>query len=154
MSIKNFNASVGGALLMLFMALGIFVVTGTTAQAQYPQYPYGRDGQYGRDRDDRDRDRDYRRGRDVYRIAQDRGYQDGLDTGTDDARRGQSFNPERSHYYKNATYGYNSSFGSKNAYKRAYRDGFERGYSDGYRRYGGYNRGGYHRRDGRWFPFQ
>ena len=148
MSLKNVNRGVGGALLMLFMTLGLSAATGATAQAQYPQYPYGRDGQYGRDRD-----RDYRRDRDVYRIAQDRGYQDGLNTGTDDARQGQSYNPERSHYYKKATYGYDSSYGSKNAYKRAYRDGFERGYSDGYRRYGGYNRGGYHRRDGRWFPF-
>jgi hypothetical protein len=76
-------------------------------------------------------------------VAQDNGYQDGLNTGTSDAQRGQSYDPQRSHYYKNATDGYNSSYGNKGQYKQAYRDGFLRGYDDGYRRYRGYGNGGY-----------
>jgi hypothetical protein len=77
----------------------------------------------------------------IYRVAQNQGYQDGLYTGSSDAQRGQSYNPQRSHYYKDGTSGYNSSYGNKGQYKQAYRDGFLQGYDQGFRRYGGY--GGY-----------
>ena len=56
--------------------------------------------------------------------AYDQGYEDGLFTGANDARRGQTFDPERSHFYKNGANGYNSSFGNKDIYQQAYRDGF------------------------------
>jgi hypothetical protein len=82
-------------------------------------------------------------GYNVRQIAVDRGYQDGLNTGAGDAQRRQNYDPERSHYYRNATYGYSSSYGNREAYKSAYRDGFMRGYREGYSRYGGYGRGGY-----------
>jgi hypothetical protein len=60
-----------------------------------------------------------------------RGYQQGLDTGSSDARRGQSYSPERSKYYRNAS-------------SQAFREGFVRGYDEGYRRYNGsYRQGGY-----------
>jgi hypothetical protein len=109
------------------LLIGIGVVSSITAQAQWP-----RDPDYRRDRDDRD----YRRGGgDVYRRAQDNGFRDGVYTGEKDAQQRESYNPERSHYYRNATYGYDN-YGSRNEYRRAYRDGFVRGYSDGYRRYG------------------
>lgn len=93
----------------------------------------------------------------IYRAAQNQGYQDGLNTGANDANRGQSYSPQRSHYYRNATDGYNSSYGNRGQYQQAYRDGFVRGYNEGYRRYGG-NNGGYNnnRRGsifGNWFPF-
>lgn len=78
----------------------------------------------------------------IYQVAQQRGYQDGLNTGANDARRGQSYNPQRSHYYQNATYGYDSSYGNKNEYKQAYRQGFLQGYRQGFQQYGGYNRNG------------
>ena len=86
-------------------------------------------------------------GNDVYRVAQDRGYQHGASTGASDANRGQSYNPQRSHYYKSGTSGYSSSYGNKEGYKQAYRDGFLRGYEQGYRQYGGgyYGQGGYGR---------
>lgn len=160
MNLSNLRQSkIGGAILAFSLLLGIGIMSSMTAQAQYPVYP-DRDGRYRRDQDpdwrrDRDRDRDWRRNRDrgygnTYRYAQDRGYQDGLNTGASDANRGQSYDPQRSHYYRNATYGYDSPYGSKGAYKQAYRDGFLRGYEQGYRRY----RGGYGRRNnGRWFPF-
>jgi len=63
------------------------------------------------------------------------GYQDGLNTGASDAQRGQSYSPQRSHFWKNAS-------------SQAFRAGFEQGYAQGYRQYGGYsngrtNRGGF-----------
>ena len=56
--------------------------------------------------------------------ADSQGYHDGLKTGEDDARNGRSYDPERSHYFKDAGFG---------NFAGAYREGFERGYSDGFR---------------------
>lgn len=56
--------------------------------------------------------------------AESQGYHDGLKTGEADARHGRSYDPERSHYYKN------SGFGN---FAGSYREGFERGYSAGFR---------------------
>ena len=56
--------------------------------------------------------------------AYDQGYRDGLKTGENDARRQQSYNPERSHYFRD------SGFGN---YSAEYRDGFDNGYEAGYR---------------------
>jgi hypothetical protein len=55
--------------------------------------------------------------------ADSQGYQDGLKTGSSDARRGQSDDPERSHYFKD------SGFGN---FAQDYRGGFMRGYSQGF----------------------
>jgi hypothetical protein len=63
-----------------------------------------------------------------------RGYQEGLNTGASDAQRGQSFNPQRSHFYKNAS-------------SQAFRQGFVQGYNQGFRQYAGYNNGSYRRRN-------
>ena len=60
------------------------------------------------------------------------GYRDGLDTGANDGRRGQSYDPESSHFYRHGDYGFSSILGARDAYKRAYRDGFLRGYQEGY----------------------
>jgi hypothetical protein len=70
----------------------------------------------------------------VYRAEMSQGYQAGLNTGASDAQRGQSFNPQRSHYYKDAS-------------TQAFREGFVQGYDQGYRQYAGYNNGGYRRRN-------
>lgn len=78
----------------------------------------------------------------IAQIAQNQGYQAGLNTGASDAQRGQSYDPQRSHYYQNATYGYSSSYGNREAYKQYYRDGFQRGYQEGFRQYGGNGRYG------------
>lgn len=56
--------------------------------------------------------------------AENEGYQDGLRTGSDDQRRGQSYDPERSHYFKDAGFG---------NFAEDYRDSFLRGYSNGFR---------------------
>ena len=56
--------------------------------------------------------------------ADSQGYHDGLTTGEADARHGRSYDPERSHYFRNAGFG---------NFAGAYREGFERGYSAGFR---------------------
>lgn len=56
--------------------------------------------------------------------ADSQGYQDGLRTGEGDAHNGRSYDPERSHYFKDAGFG---------NFAGAYREGFDRGYSDGFR---------------------
>lgn len=57
-----------------------------------------------------------------------RGYQQGVSTGSSDARRGQSYSPQRSRHYRNAS-------------SQEYLQGFVRGYDQGYRQYAGYNNG-------------
>ena len=61
-----------------------------------------------------------------------RGYQQGLETGSSDARRRQSYSPQRSRHYRNAS-------------SQAFLQGFVRGYDQGYRQYAGYNNNGYYR---------
>jgi len=76
----------------------------------YDGYPYGNYSQY--DFSDS-------------QAADSQGYHDGLKTGSSDARRGQSNDPERSHYFKD------SGFGN---FAQDYRAGFMRGYSAGFGR--------------------
>ena len=78
--------------------------------------------------------------------AYDNGYADGLYTGANDARRGQSYDPERSHYYKSGAGGYSSVLGQRSFYEQAYRDGFLRGYDEGFRNWQRYCLGGVCRR--------
>jgi hypothetical protein len=67
-------------------------------------------------------------------------------TGANDARRGQTYDPERSHFFKSGTYGYRSILGSKDVYRQAYRDGFLHGYREGYQNWQKYFSGGeFHR---------
>ena len=120
MNSKNVQSKIGRLFLTASLLLGVTVVFGAAAQAQGRHDGWDRGG-YGRGG--------------VYQIAQDQGFQAGLNTGASDASRRQSYDPYRSHYYKNATYGYHYSFGSREAYKQAYRSGFLRGYQDGFRRY-------------------
>ena len=65
--------------------------------------------------------------------AQQQGYQDGLNTGASDAQRGQSYSPQRSHYWREAS-------------SQAFRSGFEQGYSQGYQQSGGYGNDGRYNR--------
>lgn len=75
---------------------------------------YGAYGNYG----------NYGYNNNAYRYDMDRGYQDGVNTGASDAQRGQSYSPERSHYYRDAS-------------SQAFRQGFVQGYAAGYRQYNG-----------------
>ena len=157
--VKYSSRKLGGYLLAFFLLFGIGAVASSTAQAQYPG-GYGRDRDYRRDRDygrDRDYQRDDRYRRDdrygrygnnnIYQVARQQGYSNGLGTGAADAQRGKSYDPQRSRYWKNATDGYDSSYGNKGQYKQIFRDAFVQGYREGYQRYAGYDR---RSNNGRW----
>src|SRR5712692_4251172 len=168
---SSYLSKIGGILLAL---LFIGLVSSTAVQAHWD-----RDRDYRRDQDN-DRNRDYRRN-DQYgrgggyggygnnggyggygnygnQGAVNQGYRDGFYNGSNDAQRGQNYDPQRSHFYRNGhgdngNYGNNGRYGNGYGYSQAYRDGFLRGYDEGFRRYGGNrrNNGNYGRR---WpFPF-
>lgn len=59
-------------------------------------------------------------------------YKDGFKTGKDDGKKDKSFDPQRSHYFKEAGFG---------NFAEVYRTNFSRGYQDGYRE-GGSQRAG------------
>ena len=133
-----------GYLLAFFLLFGVLTVASSSAQAQWRDRDRdGRDDRYDR-RDDRYRDDRYRNN--GYQIARQQGYSYGMNVGAADAQRGQSFSPQRSRYWKNATEGY--SYGNKGQYKQIFRDAFEQGYREGFQRYAGNRRGG--RWDNRW----
>src|SRR6476659_5895160 len=148
------SKKLGGLLLAFFVVFGIATIGSSTAQAQYPDYRRDRDPDYRRHRDRdyrQDRDDRYRRNdryddrygyNNNYQVAQQQGYSYGLSTGAADAQRGQNFDPQRSHFWKNGTDGYNSRYGNRGQYKQVFRDAFVQGYREGYQRYGGYNRRG------------
>ena len=56
--------------------------------------------------------------------AVEQAHKDGFKTGKDDGKKDKSYNPQRSHYYKEAGFG---NFGE------VYRSAFSRGYEEGYR---------------------
>lgn len=75
----------------------------------------------------------------------DRGYDDGLYTGANDANRGQTYDPQRSHFYKRGGGGL-FSIGRSGASRQDYRECFLRGYEEGFRNYQTYFSGGvFHR---------
>src|SRR5882724_10473009 len=135
---KNSLSRIGGFVLAVALLFGVAIMSSTAVQAQrgfrgggfrtrifvgprfgygwygYPYgyygYPYGYYSQY------------------VFgdsEAADSQGFHDGLKTGSKDARRGQSNDPERSHYFKDAGFG---------NFAQDYRQGFLRGYSEGFGR--------------------
>ena len=144
MKLAYSSKNVVGYLLAFFLLFGILTVASSSAQAQYP---------WGRDRDRRDdrwdrRDDRYRNRNNGFETARQQGYSYGLSVGAGDAQRGQSYSPQRSRYWRNATEGYNSYYGNKGQYKQVFRDAFEQGYREGFQRYAYNNRRG--RWDNRW----
>ena len=129
---------IGGFLLAFFLLFGIITVASSTAQAQVPWWD--RDRRESR-RDDRDDRYDRRQG---LQVARQRGYSYGMNTGAADAQRGQSFNPQRSRYWRNGTEGYDNDFGNKGQYRQVFRNAFEQGYREGFQRFA------YNNRRGRW----
>ena len=140
------SKKLGGYILALFLILGFTAIASTNVQAQWRDRDRDRDDRYQRDRDYRNRD--YRYGRNNgYDVARQQGYSYGMNVGAADAQRGQNYNPQRSHYWRDASEGYNSYYGNRGQYRQVFRDAFEQGYREGFQRYGGYNRG---RNNGRW----
>lgn len=125
--------------LVLSLVFGFILLSNTSASAQYrDNRGYGRNGGYGNNGGYRN---------DIYRIAQQNGYNDGLRKGEEDARERHS-NPQGTSEYKRATNGYDSRYGNKDEYKQAYRQAFLQGFDEaqnnGYNnnngRYGNQNR--------------
>jgi hypothetical protein len=139
------SKKIGGYLLAFFLLFGILAVASSSAQAQWRDRR-DRDDRYDDRyrRDDRYRDRYY-----GYQNARQQGYSYGMNVGAADAQRGQSYDPQRSRYWRNATEGYNSSYGNRGQYKQVFRDAFEQGYREGFQRYA-YNRRGNNRSIFRW----
>ena len=135
MKLNYSSKKTGGYILAFFLLFGILVtVASSTAQAQYRN----RDDRYN-DRYGRDRDWEYRNRQNGYQIARQQGYSYGMNVGAADAQRGQSYNPQRSHYYRNGGNGYD---------RQVFRQAFLQGYRDGYQRFA-YNNRRYNR-NGRW----
>lgn len=113
MQLNKLTRLMAGAVIMF----AITVAASIAAQAQYP-------GGYGND---------------VYRMAEEQGYRDGYAHGADHARQGRRYDYAGTSHYRDATNGYRSGYGNKDAYKQTYRNGFVRGYEAGYRSTGAYN---------------
>ena len=122
-----------GYLLAIFLLFGFITVASSTAQAQYRVWD--------RDRESRREDRYERRY--GLQVARERGYSYGMTVGAADAQRNQSYNPQRSRYWRNGLEGYNNDFENRGQYRQVFRNAFEQGYRDGYQRYA-------HNRRGRW----
>ena len=143
MNIAYSSKKFGGYLLAFFLLFGILTVASSSAQAQWRDRDRDRDDRWER-RDDRYRDDRYRDRNYSYQTARQQGYSYGMNVGAADAQRGQSYDPRRSLYWRNATEGYNS-YGNRDQYKQVFRSAFEQGYREGFQRYG-YN----NNRRGRW----
>src|SRR5262249_44773970 len=65
---------------------------------------------------------------DTYQVGYDRGFQDGLNHGLVDAKRGQSFNFWHDEAYRCGDAGYYRGLGPRGEYVSGYRGGYEVGY--------------------------
>lgn len=111
---------------------GLAVVALVLTSAACASTTYGRPGYRVADRDDR--------------LYYERGVRDGRDAGTDDVRRGRSYDASRHREYRNA--GRGDDRGDLIAYRR----GFEAGYDETYRRFARGPAGNVGRNNGRDFP--
>jgi hypothetical protein len=87
-------------------------------------------------RRDRDRDRDddgINDTTEIRRRALSIGYDEGFRAGQNDRASGRDRDFDDHSAYRDATSGYNSSYGNRELYRRSFREGFRRGYEDGYR---------------------
>jgi hypothetical protein len=71
---------------------------------------------------------------DARRAGYDNGYRDGVKRGEQAARDRKAFNAQLERDYRDATNGYNRSYGDRERYRDDYRGGFAQGYRDGYYR--------------------
>lgn len=89
---------------------------------------------------------------DARRAAHDNGYRDGLKRGEQAARSNKPFDARIERDYRDASNGYNRSYGDRDRYRDDYRGGFAQGYRDGYYRdsRGAYGNGGGYGNGGAW----
>lgn len=98
---------------------------------------YGRNAQYERNRRGRNWDRygGYGGSFQLRQTALNAGYNNGIQEGRKDRRRGDRFDYRDEGDYQKATEDYSSRLGDRELYKRYFREGFQNGYEDGYRGY-------------------
>src|SRR5436190_21697280 len=85
----------------ILLALSFLVGVGMVSTASAQNWPYNQDPYYRQNRRD---DRSGRNGggyNNASQVAAQQGYQDGLNTGQNDAARRQNYNPQHSHFYRN-----------------------------------------------------
>jgi hypothetical protein len=127
--------------IILSLAFGVVLISDITAQAQYRK---SRQTRVYIIRDDDSRD--YRRNDsrtyntreytdEGMNVAEQYGYEDGLQDGADAGRERDAYHPENSGDWQKGTNGYEDRFGSKKAYRSAYREAYLEGYREGYYRY-------------------
>src|SRR5262245_36810672 len=99
----------------ILLALSFLVGVGLVSTASAQNLPYNQDPYRQNRRDDRyGRNGGYNN---MYQIAVQQGYQDGMYTGQNDAARRQNYNPQRSHFYRNG-HGDNGNYGGYGGYGR------------------------------------
>jgi Ni/Co efflux regulator RcnB len=98
---------------------------------------YGRNDQYDRNRRGRNWDRygGYGGSFQLRQTALNAGYNNGIQEGRKDRRRGDRFDYRDEGDFQRATDDYSSRLGDRELYKRYFREGFANGYEDGYRGY-------------------
>jgi len=69
----------------------------------------------------------------VQRRAYSNGYEEGLEHGRSDARRGRSFDYRRHDEFRDGDEGYSRRYGNREYYRAAFRRGFVAGYDEAYR---------------------
>lgn len=104
-------------------------ILGRSVHDEDPYYrndPYNRDGRYNDRYGRNDRNQ-------AYRIAQQNGYNAGLQAGQNDQARRRAYNYNDDSEYRNGTRGYRSEYGDRNLYRQGFQEGYRRGYEEGYR---------------------
>ena len=98
---------------------------------------WGRSDQYDRNRRGRNWDRygGYGGSSQFRQTALNAGYNNGIEEGRKDRRRGDRFDYRDEGDFQRATEDYSSRMGDRELYKRYFREGFANGYEDGYRGY-------------------
>jgi hypothetical protein len=84
----------------------------------------------------------------LQRRAYDNGWSEGVKRGRDDARDGRPVSLDRYKEYRNADKGYRGRDGSKEQYRRAFRQAFQNGYTEAFNDVSR-QRGGFGDRSGR-----
>jgi hypothetical protein len=103
--------------------LPVYVLVAGLLLATQACASYGHDGRYP--------DRGY--AVDPQRRAYSHGYEEGLEHGRSDARRGRSLDYRRHDEFRDGDEGYNRRYGDREDYVEAFRRGFVAGYSEAYR---------------------
>ncbi|HEX8368056.1 MAG TPA: hypothetical protein VF604_05910 [Pyrinomonadaceae bacterium] len=130
----NILSNIKRMAIILSLAFGVVLISDISAQAQYRKSRQTRvyiSREYSRDYNTREYTDE------GMNVAEQYGYEDGLQDGADAGRERDAYHPENSGDWQKGTNGYEDRFGSKKAYRQAYREAYLEGYREGYRRYTG-----------------